>query len=144
MSRVIRWLQQSFNSRAALGPLEMQLLQGLWKRGSATVRELIDERETTLAYTTVMTTLDRLHKKGILDRVADGRAFRYSPRQTQEEFNRAALSREIRELLGAAAEPSAPISFLVDAVTEHDRALLDELQRAVERKRRELRKREKR
>jgi len=92
----------------------------------------------------VMTTLDRLHKKGVLDRVPDGRAFRYRPRQTEEEFSRAALGRDIQELLGSAAEPTAPISFLVDTVTEHDRALLDELQRAVERKRRELRKREKR
>ena len=144
MSNVLRWLQTSLSSRPALGPLESELLHALWERGSATVRELIDERETALAYTTVMTTLDRLHEKGVLDRVADGRAFRYRPRQTEEEFNRAALGRDIQELLGSAAEPTAPISFLVDTVTEHDRALLDELQRAVERKRRELRKREKR
>ena len=80
---------------------------------------------------------------GVLNRIAEGRAFRYCPRQTQEEFNRAALEHDIRQLLGSTAESAAPISFLVDAVTEHDRALIDELQRAVERKRRELRKREK-
>jgi predicted transcriptional regulator len=122
----------------------MQLLQALWKRGDATVRELIEQGETTLAYTTVMTTLDRLHKKGILDRVPDGRAYRYRPRQTREEFNRAALGRNIRKLLATSSEPAAPISFLVDAITEHDRALLDELQRAVERKQRALGQRDKR
>ncbi len=45
-----------------LGPLETQLLRLVWERGHATVRELIDSREVSGAYTTVMTTLDRLYK----------------------------------------------------------------------------------
>jgi len=92
----------------------------------------------------VMTTLDRLHKKGLLDRAPDGRAYRYSPRHTEAEYNRLLLAGAIQRLLGSSAPSTAPISFLVDAVTEHDVALLPELERAVERKRRELREREKR
>ena len=57
-----------------LGPLERQLLSVLWRRGNATVRELLDEGETKLAYTTVMTTLDRLHKKQLLNRTVEGHA----------------------------------------------------------------------
>ena len=53
-------------SSAELGPLEERLLEALWTRGNATVRELIDEPCQDLAYTTVMTTLDRLFKKKLL------------------------------------------------------------------------------
>ncbi len=45
------------------------------------------------AYTTVMTTLDRLYKKGLLDRVAENRAFRYTPRHTRQELQRVSGSR---------------------------------------------------
>jgi predicted transcriptional regulator len=128
----------SRKNQGALGPLESQLLRLLWNRGSGTVRDILQTGEFTVAYTTVMTTLDRLHKKGLLDRVAEGRAYRYSPSQTQHEFNGAAVRRAIRELLGSADSSHMPLSFLVDAVSEHDRALLDELQRVIEEKRREL------
>ena len=123
-----------------LGPLETQLLRLVWERGHATVRELIDGREVSCAYTTVMTTLDRLYKKGLLDRVSEGRAFRYSPRKTRDEFSGAMIRRVMGEmLLGSSA---SLMSHLVEAVSEHDRALLDELERAIEEKRRELRDKE--
>ena len=74
-------------SSAQLGPLEERLLAALWERGHATVRDLVDGACSDLAYTTVMTTLDRLFKKNLLSREADGRAFRYTPRVTREESN---------------------------------------------------------
>lgn len=119
-----------------LGPLERQLLRLLWRHGSATVRELMQAGEVGGAYTTLMTTLDRLHKKGVLDREPDGRAFRYSPRQSEAEFHGSIARNAIRQLLGT--EGTAPVSFLVDAVTDYDRELLDDLERAIERKRQEL------
>ena len=119
-----------------LGPLERQLLRLLWRQGNATVRELMDTGEVSGAYTTLMTTLDRLHKKGVLDREPDGRAFRYSPRQSEAEFHASIARNAIEQLLGT--ENSAPVSFLVDAVSDYDRQLLDELERAIERKREEL------
>src|SRR5260370_39652509 len=79
------------NSRGArrrLGPLEQGLLEALWSRGTATVRELLQDGYQNLAYTTVMTTLDRLYKKNLLTREAEGRAFRYAPRVTREELHR--------------------------------------------------------
>jgi len=125
-----------------LGPLEVRLLEALWQRGDATVRELLLDAGSGMAYTTVMTTLDRLYKKGFLDRVAEGRAFRYSPRQTPEELCRGAAVEGIRQLLGSSDESSLPLSYLVEALSAHDAQLLDELQLLVERKRRELKKRE--
>ncbi|HJX83587.1 MAG TPA: BlaI/MecI/CopY family transcriptional regulator [Candidatus Angelobacter sp.] len=139
---MLSWLKNSPSGIQRLGPLESQLLRVLWKRGDGTVRELLDYESLSAAYTTVMTTLDRLYKKGLLDRSPDGRAFRYKPRQTEEEFNRAVLAAEVARLLNSAAHPAVPLSFLVETVTRHDAALLGELQRAVGRKRRQLRKKE--
>ncbi len=125
------------SSTARLGPLEDQLLRLLWQRGTATVRELIEDGSTDGAYTTIMTTLDRLHKKGLLNREPDGRAFRYSPAQSEQEFNGAIVRHAIQNLLNT-GDRGVPLSFLVEAISEHDRKLLDELERQIERKRREL------
>jgi predicted transcriptional regulator len=138
VNRFFRSGQPAFNQ---LGPLEQRLLQEIWSRGSATVRELIDDGHLEIAYTTVMTTLDRLYKKQLLNRSAEGRAFRYNARVTREQLQRAAAGQAIRQLLGSGS--SMPLSYLVEAVTEHDVELLEELQKLVERKRREMRDREK-
>jgi predicted transcriptional regulator len=55
-----------------LGPLEQRLLEEIWKLESATVRELLEASDLAVAYTTVMTTLDRLYKKRLLTREAEG------------------------------------------------------------------------
>ena len=130
------------NSTPNLGPFEQRLLQELWSRGSATVRELLADGQIRQAYTTVMTTVDRLYKKGMLNRTTEGRAFRYTPRQTPGEMQKVAAFEGIRQLLGSGAPTALPLSYLVEAVSEHDAQLLDELQLLVETKRRELQKRE--
>jgi predicted transcriptional regulator len=137
MKRIFSLLRRSPSTQ--LGPLEQELLSALWMRGSATVREMLDARGINLAYTTVMTTLDRLYKKQLLNRAAEGRAFRYSPRYTQEELEKAAVGETIRQLLGAGEAAALPLSYLVEAVSEHDAGLLDDLQRLLDEKRRELR-----
>jgi predicted transcriptional regulator len=126
------------SSRPQLGPFEQQVLQALWSQGSATVRELLEDGSIHQAYTTVMTTMDRLYKKGLLDRIAEGKAFRYTPRFTPEELQRDTALESIRQLLGSGDASSLPLSYLVDALSTHDAQLLDELQLLVERKRREL------
>lgn len=141
MNRIFNLLGSTPLSK--LGPLEQQLLDALWQHKSATVRELLDRGNLKLAYTTVMTTLDRLYKKHLLDRVPEGRAFRYCLRYTPEEIQRAAAGEAIRQLLGSEDSASLPLSFLVEAVSEHDAQLLDQLQELVERKRRALRNQEK-
>ena len=126
-------------SRPQLGPFEQQLLQELWSQGSATVRELLADGRIHQAYTTVMTTVDRLYKKGLLDRVVEGRAFRYTPRHSPEELQRVTALESIRQLLGSGDASLLPLSYLVEALSSHDAQLLDELQLLVEQKRRELR-----
>jgi predicted transcriptional regulator len=114
------------------------MLEALWTKGSATVRELIEGGYENLAYTTVMTTLDRLFKKGLLTRSEEGRAFRYAARLSREDLQREAAGNALRQLLDANPASSLPLSFLVEILSERDRKLLDDLQRLVEEKRRQL------
>ncbi|MGC1373793.1 MAG: BlaI/MecI/CopY family transcriptional regulator [Candidatus Sulfotelmatobacter sp.] len=130
-------MHERFSSRR-LGPLELRMLDSLWARGSATVRELLEAGDHDLAYTTLMTTLDRLFKKGLLTRTEEGRAFRYAPRLSREELHQEAASQALRQLLDASSASSLPLSFLVEIVSERDVKLLDDLGKLVERKRREL------
>lgn len=123
---------------ARLGPLERRVLEAIWERRSATVRELIEGGHQDLAYTTVMTTLDRLFKKNLLTREAEGRAFRYAPRLTREELYRQAAGEAFRHFLNASSQAMLPLSHLVEIVTERDAQLLDDLSSLVEAKRREL------
>ncbi len=121
---------------AGLGPLERRVLHLLWSMGDATVREILESGKVSGAYTTLMTTLDRLHKKGLLNREPEGRAFRYSPAQTRNEFNGNIVRNFVNQIFGSAG--TASVSYLVEAISEHDSALLDELQKAIDRKRRDL------
>jgi predicted transcriptional regulator len=126
-------------SSSQLGPLEMRLLEILWEFGrSVTVRELVENSCRDLAYTTVMTTLDRLFKKNLLSREADGRAFRYASRYSREELQRRELSETLRQVLDASSTPSLPLCYLVEALSERDAQLLDDLRDLVEAKRRQL------
>jgi len=79
-----------------LGPLEAAVMDRLWKRRSATVRDVVDDigRSRALAYTTVMTIMTRLHGKGLLIRERDGKTYIYKPAFTRDE-HRARLSLEI-------------------------------------------------
>ena len=78
-------------------PLEMLCLKALWSLGEANVKEVreVVARSRPLAYTTIMTVLERLVRKGRLSRRKAGRAFVYSLNASREEMRRAA----IRELV---------------------------------------------
>ena len=120
-----------------LGPLETELLHALWMRESATVRELMDSGLPG-AYTTIMTTLDRLHSKGLLQREQEGRAFRYRAAMSRSEFDGKHVRSALQRLLDGIKPQQVPLSFLVDALGEHDAELLDRLEKEIERKRQEL------
>src|SRR5213082_3418857 len=70
------------DAQLSLGRLEFDLMQILWARGESNVRDVAQHLQRPLAYTTVMTTLDRLYKKGLLDRRMPDRAFLYSARMS--------------------------------------------------------------
>jgi len=112
----------------------------LWRRGEANVRNVHEEFGADVAYTTVMTTLDRLYKKGLLRRWKVGRAFQYAPVATREE-SRLSLTAELVDglLAGYRHEPLPLLSNLVDAVGDADQRLLDDLERLVQEKKERLR-----
>lgn len=122
-----------------LGKLERNALEEIWRRGETSVREIHQAFEERVAYTTLMTTLDRLYRKGLLARRKEGRAFLYSPRLSRDEFEQGIAEDVIDGLLGRSVESAEPVlSCFVDAVSERDRELLDELDRLVQDKRRKL------
>jgi len=125
--------------RTQLGPLEQKVLDALWSLGTATVREVVRDGKLWQTYPTIMTTMDRLFKKGFLHRIPEGRAFRYSPKFSREELEVAEAIGGIRRFLGS-RNVSLHLSYLVQAVGAQDGRLLDELQSLVERQRAALRK----
>jgi predicted transcriptional regulator len=111
-------------------------MEEVWEEGGElSVRDVHTRLEARLAYTTVMTTMDRLYKKGLLERRKEGRAFLYSARLTRRQLALDAGAGVIRGLLDTEGEPA--LSFLVDAVTDRDRELLDTLERLVREKKRQ-------
>ena len=128
-----------------LGPLEQQVMDHVWDVGQPLrVSDVHAAFRTSFAYTTLMTTLDRLYKKGLLGRRKDGRAFLYSARLSREALHRRVARRALDALLGRDPRTARPVlSTLVEAVSDRDRHMLDELERLVaeERRRTDPRKR---
>jgi predicted transcriptional regulator len=118
------------------GALELRVLEALWRRGGeVAVRDLQPEFPGA-AYTTLMTTMDRLHRKGVLARRKIGRAFVYRPISTRQELESGFVTRALQPLLqGPGAQPI--LSFFVEEVSRQDDRLLDELERLVREKRRQ-------
>ena len=114
-----------------LGPLEWRVLEALWARETpSSVRDLTPVF-ADIAYTTLMTTLDRLHRKGVLEREKLGRAFVYRPRLGRSEFQSARAGDAVRAALKSGGSLAPLASYLVDAVGDRDRELLDELESLV-------------
>lgn len=114
-----------------LGTLETSVMESLWKTGEANVSGVVSSLERRLAYTTVMTTLSRLYRKGLLVRRKIRHAFFYSSAVTREEWDRKRTGDFV------ATFPSAQcfISSLVDAIGDCDESLLDVLEEKIRLKR---------
>jgi predicted transcriptional regulator len=145
---MIRFLKNRIARRSdatqplSLGHLELELMKILWSRGECNVRDVAQYLDRPLAYTTVMTTLDRLYKKGLLDRRMPDRAFLYSARFTSQEWERHRAENILAGFLGGSnGSRELLLSCFLDAVGEHDAVLLDELEKKIRTKRRELQKR---
>jgi predicted transcriptional regulator len=118
-----------------LGELETAVMEVLWRAPGQTVNEVeehLRERRGS-AHTTVLTTLDRMHRKGYLLREKHGKAFVYTPRYTREEFERGVAQEVLGALLGQFTEPA--LSAFVDLVGE-DSVALDQLEAMIREKKR--------
>ncbi|PYS71976.1 MAG: hypothetical protein DMF69_08880 [Acidobacteria bacterium] len=123
----------------ALGRLERQVLEETWRLGEVSVRDIYRAFDERVAYTTLMTTLDRLFKKNLLERRKDGRAFLYGALVSQEDFDQGIKADVVDGLLGHGADGVEPVlACIVDTISARDRELLDELDRLVQEKKKEL------
>jgi len=123
----------------SLGALERDVMAVVWDRGDINVRDACARLGSPVAYTTVMTTMDRLFKKGLLARQKVGRAFVYRATATRDELEGAVATELVHSLFGRPGRAPLPIlSSLVDAVSDRDRALLDDLERLIREKRRSV------
>lgn len=121
-----------------LGPLERRVLDALWRRATpATVRDL-QPAFPEIAYTTLMTTLDRLHRKQVLTRTKAGRAFRYATLENRAEFSSRRATQTLLAAVDRGDRSATPVlSCFVDALGSHDEALLNELESLVRARRAE-------
>ena len=92
------------------------------------------ERKREIAYTTVMTTVVRLHDKGLLSRERDGRRYLYSPKLTREQF----LESTAREVLDKAVGGQQALAMLAEKVCDASESELDELEALIRERRKEL------
>jgi predicted transcriptional regulator len=124
---------------AIFGPLEIRVLEALWARGTAASVRDLQPQFPGVAYTTLMTTLDRLFRKGTLSRSKDGRAFFYQPTATHDELVSQLAGSALSTLLPGDTSAMRPIlSMFVDTVGRRDHALLDELEAMIRTRREEL------
>ena len=112
------------------GDLEAVIMQRVWDHGRpVTVRELFDElvRERTIAYTTVMTTMDNLHRKGWLARAKAGKAYRYTATASREEYS----ARLMREALDDGGNTQAVLTHFVAQMDGEESEVLRAVVRAL-------------
>lgn len=123
-----------------LGDLESAVMEVLWDKPGQTVIE-VEERlrqKREIAHTTVLTTLDRLFRKGYLSRDKEAKAFVYSPRYTRNEFERTMTQEVLGALLGHSTETA--VSTFVDLISD-DPGALDQLEAKIREKRKQRSKR---
>jgi predicted transcriptional regulator len=100
-----------------LGELEADIMAALWDNAQPiTVRHTLTALHRPTAYTTVMTVMDILHRKGLLTRERRGRAYHYRPVWGREEY----AARLMREVLAAANDHDAVFAHFVSQMTDEE------------------------
>lgn len=124
-----------------LGSLEREVLTLVCEAGGGCVREICNQLSRPLAYTTVMTTLDRLYKKDLLDRQKEGRGYRYIPRTAEPgDQHRQPVNHSAKSI---SVSPVPLVSYLLDSVGTYDEPLLQELEKKIAARRKQFEREEK-
>lgn len=114
----------------ALGDLEARVMHMIWaRREPVTVRDIVGDlqRERPIAYTTVMTVMGNLRSKGWLLRQADGRAYRYEPLVSGEEYSAGLM----RQALAASSDRPAALMHFIEELSADEAAALEEAYRRL-------------
>jgi predicted transcriptional regulator len=116
--------------RLILGPLETQVMEVLWERGECNVREVITRMDRSLAYTTVMTTLDRLFRKNLVKRRLLKRAYLYSPCMSCQQWKDQVVRDVVAKLLaGPQTSREVLLACLLEVAGQQDELLLREFEK---------------
>ncbi len=106
----------------------------LWADGDLTVRDVMARMKRPPAYTTVMTTMDRLFKKGLLARTKEGTAFVYRAAMSRDDYHHAVVEEAVGDLLAKATGPV--LAAFVDTAAELDEDNLRRLEQLIAQRRR--------
>jgi BlaI family penicillinase repressor len=120
--------------RAVLTEQELEIMKIIWRRGSATVRDVYEELLTRrkIAYTTVMTMMGILDQKGYLKKTADERAYVYTPAQPQDEVVGNMVQDFVKRVFNGSAKPLL-VHLIEDQTISPEE--LDEITRMLKNKR---------
>jgi len=123
--------------RKVLGDLEADIMDVVWSREQATVREVYEQLrlQRDIAYTTVMTIMGRLTEKDLLKKQPQGNAYIYSPTVSKLEFTQKVVKEVLDGLLDEFAEPA--INHLVDRLSKENKQNIDTLEMLIKEKRAE-------
>jgi predicted transcriptional regulator len=118
-------------SKAAnvLGELETRVMDLLWEEHPLSVRAACGRLRGDHAYTTIMTTMDRLHKKRLLRRKKDGNAFIYEPAMDRAEYQKRVIEAALTPLLEQGAAPV--LAAFVEVAADIDASNLAHLERLI-------------
>ncbi|BBY89831.1 hypothetical protein MMUR_29290 [Mycolicibacterium murale] len=117
------------------GDLEAAVMNKIWdRRAAVTVRDIFDDlsRDRQIAYTTVLSTMDNLHRKRWLERERDGKAYVYQPVMSREERS----ARLMREAMETGGDADAVLAFFVEQMSPDESAQLKAVIRRVSGRRR--------
>ncbi len=108
-----------------LGQLEAVVMQRMWSLDRpVAVREILEhlQHDRAIAYTTVMTVMDNLHRKGLLTRELDGRAYRYQPARSREQHDAALMG----QVLADSNDRGATLLHFLEQISPQEAARLRE------------------
>ena len=106
-----------------------------WDHGEVTVRDVHEtlNESRSVAYTTVMTTMGRLADKGLLRRVEDQRAHRFTPLLSREQYADSTVKSVVDWLVSQFRDPA--VAYFLDRVEEEDEKVVEALKEAIEQRR---------
>ena len=119
-----------------LGPLEAEVMEVAWDLGEVTVRDVHEalNESRPVAYTTVMTTMGRLADKGLLRRVEDQKAHRFTPLLSREQYADSTVKSVVDWLVTQFRDPA--VAYFLDRVEKEDEKVIAALKEAIDQRKR--------
>lgn len=123
---------------STLGNLEQKVMAQIWQHGSQTVREVKDALGVNKsAYTTIMTTMDRLYKKGLLARQKEGLAYVYRAALSESEFQKRYVEQTVSQLFSRSDSIFPVLAAFVDTAVKLDEDNLATLEALIDERKNE-------